>query len=134
MVFLTAILNARPSLKIRTFYGNRGPDKFWKKQQFRRFAWHLSRRNWNIYSLGIKVVNKGLMYNSNYGPIRRERCQELFTSRIHAAALEHGLEGKPFMEGLVRSGIHLDRKSLQDLAIFEPRTFQSLCKISRNKL
>jgi len=65
---------------------------------------------------------------------RRLAIKQVWNKRIHAGAQEHGLVGRDFMEGLVRCDIQLDRKVLNDMAIYEPRTFQSLCEISKAKL
>lgn len=49
---------------------------------------------------------------------------QLWTARITAGAEEHGIPYPLFREGLTRSNIMLDRKTLADLAAWEPRTFK----------
>lgn len=46
------------------------------------------------------------------------------------ACMEHGIEFDTFRQSLLRLDILLNRKVLTDLAVFEPRTFKSLAKLS----
>ncbi|XP_017300540.1 39S ribosomal protein L20, mitochondrial [Diaphorina citri] len=61
-------------------------------------------------------------------------CFQLWTARITAGAEEHGVPYPLFREGLTRSNIMLDRKTLSDLAAWEPRTFKSLTQIAAAKV
>lgn len=125
MVFLT-VLNMARNISC--------PNKFWRVQQMKRMAWKFGNRNRNCFSIGIKDVNKALMRSTIARKTRRQEIKTIWNTRIHAGAMEHGMKGEQLREGLVRSNIELDRKVLNDLAIYEPRTFQSLCEISKAKL
>lgn len=48
--------------------------------------------------------------------------------------MEHGFNYRALKEGLTRSEIHLDHKSLAELTVWEPRTFKSLVKIAWARL
>lgn len=59
----------------------------------------------------------------------------LWETRLDAASQEHGLgNGTLLREGLQRCQIQLDRKVLSDLAIYEPRSFQSLTEVAKKRL
>lgn len=55
---------------------------------------------------------------------------ELWTQRITAGVESHGISYEQFSDGLFKNNILLNRKTLADLAIWEPRTFETLAKIS----
>lgn len=50
--------------------------------------------------------------------------------RIEAAVEQHGINFQALREGLARCSIFLNRKSLADLAIWEPRSFKALTDIA----
>mmetsp|Transcript_41393 Transcript_41393/g.117097 ORF Transcript_41393/g.117097 Transcript_41393/m.117097 type:complete len:129 (+) Transcript_41393:108-494(+) len=50
----------------------------------------------------------------------------MWISRINPAAREHGINFSKFRDGLNRSQIHLDRKTLCNLAESEPISFKCL--------
>lgn len=60
--------------------------------------------------------------------------QKLWMSRIGAACAEHNLDYQTFMTTLAESNIALNKKVLADLAIYEPRTFQSLTVYVKQKI
>lgn len=74
------------------------------------------------------------MYSTIGRTIKKQNMRTLWNQRIDAAGLEHGIAGQDLLEGLARSNIQLDRKVLGDLAIYEPRTFQSLTEIAKRTL
>lgn len=43
------------------------------------------------------------------------------------------MEFEPFMEGLAQANIALDRKVIEDLCIYEPRTFQTLVEFVKKR-
>ena len=131
MVFLTFV-NLMRYNSVRST--NRGPDKFWRVQQFLRFTWRFRGRKRNCYRIGMRYIFKSLQ-NARLGRILKKSNQrELWMLRLDAAAREHGLGNTDFLEGLARCQIQLDRKVLTDIAIYEPRTFQSLVEIAKKRL
>jgi len=66
---------------------------------------------------------------------RKESAKLTWNNRLDAAAVEHGVaNGDMLREGLGRCQIQLDRKVLQELAIYEPRSFQSLTEVAKKRL
>ena len=55
---------------------------------------------------------------------------QLWETRLNGATHEHNISLKILLEGLNRCNILLNRKSLANLAIWEPRTFKCLSDIA----
>lgn len=52
---------------------------------------------------------------------------------MQAGCEQHNIDYKMFREGLVRSDILLNRKTLSDLACWEPYSFKALTDIARRR-
>ncbi|KAK2186457.1 hypothetical protein NP493_199g02066 [Ridgeia piscesae] len=126
-MFLTAVNCIRGAPRV-------GPAKFWRVQQYLRFSWGFRGRKRHCYRIGMRYIHKALVYATQGRQLKKIQMHKLWDMRIDAAAQEHNLTGCNFCEGLARSNIQLDRKVLTDLAIFEPRTFQSLVEVSKRRL
>jgi len=57
---------------------------------------------------------------------RKREFRKLWIIRINAACRERGLRYSEFINGLTKAKIELDRKSLSELAIFDPAAFDSI--------
>ncbi|CAG2183506.1 unnamed protein product [Oppiella nova] len=60
--------------------------------------------------------------------------QDLYSQRILGAVEEHGFKYELFMSCLTKCGVELNRKSLSNLAVYEPKTFESLVDLAKTKL
>lgn len=58
---------------------------------------------------------------------------ELWQTRITAGCEQHGINYETFQEGLSRNNIQINRKVLSELAVWEPRSFEALAKIARDR-
>ena len=54
--------------------------------------------------------------------------------RINAAARANGLSYNRFMAGVRKAGIELDRKSLADLAVSDPKAFALVAERAKSAL
>ncbi|XP_015601247.1 39S ribosomal protein L20, mitochondrial [Cephus cinctus] len=120
MVFQSLMLLAR----------NKGPDEFWRKRKIFRIAAHFIGRRRNCYSIAIRNVHRALVYSSKGRALKKADMRALWETRLHAASEEHGISRYILHEGLMRSNILLNRKTLMDLAVWEPRTFKALSIIA----
>ncbi|CAG0882926.1 unnamed protein product [Cyprideis torosa] len=127
MVFLTTTLFNQLRKGLR-------PDKFWKRRHVFRFSQAYYGRAWNVYSIAQACLLRSLQKDTVGRRIRSAQLRYLDEGRIQAATREHGMEVHDFREGLGRSHIVLGTRMLQTLAIQEPRTFQSLVALSRERL
>lgn len=124
MVFLT----------VANWVRSRGPDEFWRKRRIFKLAAHYMGRRRNCYSIAIRNVHRALVYATKARKLKKEDMKDLWNSRITAACEQHNITFFTLREGLDRANIMLDRKSLSDLASWEPRTFESLAAIAKKKL
>ncbi|EZA53339.1 hypothetical protein DMN91_005351 [Ooceraea biroi] len=120
MVFLS------PSLLIRS----RGPDEFWRKRKIFKLAAHFIGRSRNCYSITIRNVHRALTYSTIGRKMKIQDMKELWEQRLEAATSQHGMKFLTFKEALIRCNIFLNRKTLTDLAIWEPRSFKSITDIA----
>ncbi|KAL5013800.1 hypothetical protein ScPMuIL_008070 [Solemya velum] len=128
MVFLTQVNCLR----------SRGPDKYWRKAMYFRLSWKFYGRKRNCFGIAVRYARRALRYSSRARHQRRLETKQASTAllwnvRIQAACEEHKMDFHSFMSGLAESDIALNRKVLNDLAIYEPRTFQSLVEFVRKR-
>jgi large subunit ribosomal protein L20 len=58
--------------------------------------------------------------------VRKREFRELWIIRINAAVRERGLRYGEFIHGLTKAGIVLDRRTLSEMAISDPTSFDSI--------
>jgi len=58
--------------------------------------------------------------------LKKRNYRALFISRIAAACRQRGISYSRFIEGLIKNSILLNRKMLSQLAILEPKAFDTL--------
>lgn len=118
-------------LSIVNFIRSRGPDEFWRKRRIFRLAAHFVGRRRNCYSITIRNVHRALVYATKGRSQRRKDNTELWNCRIEGAARLHNTTYAEVREGLDRAGSHLDRKSLSNLAAWEPRSFSAIAALAK---
>ncbi|XP_011155369.1 39S ribosomal protein L20, mitochondrial [Solenopsis invicta] len=117
-------------LSLNLLARSRGPDEFWRKRKIFKLAAHYLGRRRNCYSIAIKSVHRALTYCTHGRRLKKEDMTELREQRLEAATNEHGINFAILKEGLARCNILLNRKSLADLAIWEPRSFKAITDIA----
>jgi large subunit ribosomal protein L20 len=80
-------------------------------------------RKKSSYRFAREQVEHSLKYAYRDRKTKKRTFRSLWIVRINAAARAHGLSYNRFMAGLRRAGIELDRKSLADLAVSDPKAF-----------
>ena len=68
-------------------------------------------------------VEHSLAYAYRDRKAKKRTFRSLWIMRINAAARANGLSYNRFMAGVKQAGIELDRKSLADLAVSDPKAF-----------
>ncbi|KAL6257336.1 hypothetical protein P5V15_010909 [Pogonomyrmex californicus] len=117
-------------LSLNLLIRSRGPDEFWRKRKIFKLAAHYYGRRRNCYTVAIRGVQKALIYCTRSRQLKKEDIKELREQRLEAATNEHGINFSILKEGLTRCNILLNRKSLADLAIWEPRSFKAIADIA----
>ncbi|XP_015509171.1 large ribosomal subunit protein bL20m [Neodiprion pinetum] len=112
------------------FARSRGPDEFWRKRKIFKLAAHFVGRKRNCYSIAIRYVHRALRYATMSRKLKKADMLNLWNTRLTAACAEHDINLRTFKEALMRNNILIDRKTLVDLAIWEPRSFKSLTQLA----
>ncbi|HCS51730.1 50S ribosomal protein L20 [Rubinisphaera sp.] len=66
--------------------------------------------------------------------VRKREMRRLWIIRLNAACREHGLRYSEFINGLTKSGLTLNRKSLSELAFHEPAVFAEVLNVVKASL
>ncbi|TXG77173.1 50S ribosomal protein L20 [Patescibacteria group bacterium] len=80
------------------------------------------------YRLAKQAVIRALQYAYRDRRNKKRDLRSLWITRINAAARENGTTYGKLMHGLKVAGIELDRKTLADLAVREPKAFTAIVK------
>ncbi len=85
-------------------------------------------RRKNCFRTAVQAVEKAGQYAYRDRRNKKRTFRALWIQRINAGARQHGLTYSQFIHGLKLCNIDLDRKILSDLAIHNPKEFESLAK------
>lgn len=88
----------------------------------------------NCFRVAIEKVEKGLRYAYRDRRRKKRDFRSLWIQRINAATRQFGLNYSQFINGLKLANITIDRKVLADLAVREPKTFESLVESAQSAL
>lgn len=91
-------------------------------------------RKKSSYRFAKEQLDHSLAYAYRDRKAKKRTFRSLWIVRINAAARENGLSYNRFMDGLRRSGIELDRKSLADLAVSDPKAFAAVAERAKAAL
>ncbi len=86
-------------------------------------------------SRNYRVANEALLHSLSYAfrdrRVRKRDFRSLWISRINAAARREGLSYSRLIDGLKKSGVALNRKTLADLAVSDRAAFESLLAVAK---
>ena len=80
-----------------------------------------------------EAVNKALKYAYRDRRARKREFRQLWIARINAAARLNNISYSRLVDGMKKSGITLDRKIMAELAINEPKAFETVLKTALKK-
>lgn len=80
------------------------------------------------YKLAKQAVIKALTYAYRDRRNKKRDLRSLWITRINAASRELGITYGKLISGLKKANIELDRKTLADLAVKEPKAFAAVVK------
>ncbi|XP_059058913.1 large ribosomal subunit protein bL20m-like isoform X2 [Achroia grisella] len=121
-------------LSVINWVRSRGPDEYWRKRKIFRLSAHYIGRRRNCYSVAVRNVHRALVYATKARKLKKADMKALWETRITAACEQHNMTYFTLKEGLDRANIMLDRKTISDLASWEPRTFECLAAVAKQKL
>ncbi len=87
-----------------------------------------------LYKVATEAVDRALRYAYRDRRVRKREFRSLWIVRINAAVRSLGMTYSQFMNGLLKAKINLNRKALADIAVRDPKAFDELAKIVREKV
>ena len=105
-----------------------------RKKRTRKLTkgFRLSRHN--LYRQAIVTLIRARAYAFRDRRVRKRDFRRLWIIRINAACRMRGLRYSEFMHGLQLAMVMLDRKSLSEVAIHDPATFDQLVELAKQQL
>ena len=96
-----------------------------KRRLFKRAKGYVGGRRRLLRTVKETLVRAGV-YAFRDRRRRKRDFRKLWIIRISAAVRERGLSYSQFINGLTKTGLELDRKSLSELAIADPPAFDAV--------
>ena len=93
---------------------------------------HRGSRN-RRYRLARESQTHALAYATSHRRLKKRQNRSLQITRINAASRICGISYSQLIYGIRSKGIKIDRKSLSDLAVYEPEVFSELVNKIRSK-
>ena len=87
-----------------------------------------------LYRKAKEQVTHSLGYAYRDRKARKGDFRRLWIQRINAAARSRGMTYNRFVQGLRAAGLEVDRRMLADIAVNDPKAFESLVETARAAL
>lgn len=98
-----------------------------RKKIMKKTKGYFGRRK-NVWTVAKNAYEKGLQYAYRDRKTKKRNFRGLWIQRINAAARLHDLSYSQFMGLVHKKGIELNRKTLADLAMNNPKAFAIIVK------
>ena len=95
-------------------------------------GFRLSRHN--LYRQAIVTLIRSRVFAFRDRRVKKREFRKLWIIRINAACRMRGISYSVFMHGLQRAMCMLDRKSLSEIAIHDPESFDKLVDLAKSNL
>ena len=66
--------------------------------------------------------------------VKRRTFRQLWIVRLNAACRQRGIRYSQFIAGMVKANIELDRKSLSEIAIADPKAFDQIVEVVKKAM
>ena len=110
----------------------RGPHKRRRRKKILKYTKGFWGAKHRLYRTAREAMEKSLV-DAYAGRKQKKRdMRRLWIIRINAAVREQGLSYSKFVAGLRKKNIFLNRKSLAEMAVRDPREFASLVEMVKN--
>lgn len=84
--------------------------------------------NSRCYIHAVEKNDRALAYAYKHRKMKKRDFRTLWNQRINAAARINGTTYSKLIGAIHKAGVQIDRKSLADLAIFDPNAFAAIVK------
>jgi large subunit ribosomal protein L20 len=95
-------------------------------------GFRLSRHN--LYRQAVVTLIRAGVYAFRDRRVRKREFRKLWIVRINAACKMRGIRYSQLICGLQKAHVELDRKSLSEIAIFDPDAFTKLVEMAKAHL
>lgn len=85
-----------------------------------------------LYKNAKETLMRAGVYQYRDRRTKKREFRRLWIVRINAAAHVHGLSYSRLIHGMKKAGIEIDRKTLSDMAIFDPEAFGKIVEQAKN--
>ena len=85
-------------------------------------------RRKNTIRIARQAMEKAMQYAYRDRKAKKREFRSLWIQRINAGVRAEGLTYSKFINGLIKSGIKLDRKILAEIAYSNPEAFKNIVK------
>ena len=107
------------------------PKRLARKRRLLKAAKGFRGRLKNQYKVMKETVHRAWQYAYKGRRLKKREFRALWIVRISAAARARGVMYSRLMQGLKHAGVELNRKSLSELAIRDPKAFDALVALAR---
>ena len=104
-----------------------------KKRLFKRAKGYRGGRGNLTRTVKETVVRSGVFAYRDR-KVRKRLFRRLWITRINAACRERGLRYSQLIDGLTKANIELDRKSLSEIAICDPKGFDVIVDAAKKAI
>ena len=91
-------------------------------------------RRKNTIRVARQAMEKAMQYAYRDRRVKKRDFRSLWIQRINAGVRAEGLTYSKFINGLIKSGIKLDRKILAEIAYDNPEAFKTIVKKAQSAL
>lgn len=116
---------------MRTTYGAARHKS--KKRLFKKARGFRGGRGKLLRTVKETLVRAGV-YAYRDRKVRKREFRKLWIVRLNAAARMRGVRYSQFIYGLKKAGLELDRKTLSEMAIHDPRAFDEVTELVKAAL
>ncbi|MCC9607376.1 50S ribosomal protein L20 [Blastopirellula sp. JC732] len=116
---------------MRTTYGAARHKS--KKRLFKKARGFRGGRGKLLRTVKETLVRAGV-YAYRDRKVRKREFRKLWIVRLNAAARMRGIRYSQFIYGLRKAGLELDRKTLSEMAIHDPRAFDEVTELVKAAL
>jgi len=111
-----------------------GKTLFRRRKRIRKLTkgFRLSRHN--LFRQAHITLTRAGVYAFRDRRVRKRMFRRLWIVRINAACRSRGLRYSAFICGLQSAMVELDRKSLSEIAIHDPETFDKLVELAKQHM
>src|SRR5437660_11933572 len=104
------------------------------RKRLRRLTKGFRQSRHNLIRQSLVTLIRARVYAFRDRRVRKRQFRRLWIVRINAACRSRGLRYGEFIAGLQRANVALDRKTLANLAVYDPDTFTKIVELARTHL